>query len=123
MKESTLWMWHIFAGAVIFFLLGLHMLLLHYDSILFVLGIGKENVLSAEAVFARSKEISFLVIYILLLGFALYHGLYGLKNILFELTLPKALEAIVSVVLVLTGLGLFIYGTYAAIVVFGMTIV
>ena len=33
-----------------------------------------------------------MITYILLLGAALYHGLYGLRTILFELTLSRALE-------------------------------
>ena len=55
--------------------------------------------------------------YILLLGTALYHGLYGLRTILFELTLKPAAEKAVSVVLLVAGLGLFGLGTWAAIAV------
>lgn len=122
MRESTLWMWHIFAGAVVFILLGIHMLIIHFDSILHLLGLGSGDVLVAESVFARSKQLGFMITYILLLGFALYHGLYGLRNILFELTLPKGVELVISLVLVMVGVFLFVYGTYVAIAVFGMTI-
>ena len=122
MRESTLWMWHIFAGVIVFVLLGIHMLIMHLDSILVALGVGYENVLSAESVFARSKQVFFLITYVLLLGAALYHGLYGLRNILFELTLPRGVEVVVSIVLLLAGAFLFIYGSYAAIAVFGMSI-
>ena len=120
MRESTLWMWHICAGVVIFVLLGIHMFIMHFDSIFFALGISEENMLLWDSVLARSKLVSSLIIYVLILGAALYHGLYGLRNILFELTLPKGLEAVVSIVLLLAGVGLFIYGTYVAIAVFGM---
>jgi succinate dehydrogenase hydrophobic anchor subunit len=39
------------------------------------------------------------------------HGLYGLRTILFELTLKPSLEKAVSAVLALAGLGLFGLGT------------
>ena len=39
----------------------------------------------------------------------------GLRTILFELTLKPAMEKVVSVVLLLVGLGLFGLGTWAAV--------
>ncbi len=118
MRESTLWVLHIFAGILIFFLLGLHMFIMHYDAILVFLGIGYQNPVQAESVFLRSKQFFFMITYILLLGTALYHGLYGLKNIIFELKISATLEKVTSWLLVLFGLLLFIYGAYAAIFVF-----
>ena len=46
MRESTLWMWHIFAGVVILVLLGMHMFMMHFDGIFYSLGMGEEEVLS-----------------------------------------------------------------------------
>jgi len=45
---------------------------------------------------------------------ALYHGLYGLRTILFELTLKPGVEKAVSLVLLVVGLGLFGLGAWAA---------
>jgi len=118
MRESTLWMWQIFAGVVILVLLGIHMFVMHFDSIFYVLGIGDKDVLSWESVLGRSQQLGDMIIYILLLGFALYHGLYGLRNILFELTLPSGLEVVIPIVLLVGGVGLFVYGTYVTIAVF-----
>jgi succinate dehydrogenase / fumarate reductase membrane anchor subunit len=59
----------------------------------------------------------FTVSYILLLGVALYHGLYGLRTILFELTLSRVTEKVISAILLVLGLGLFGLGTWAAITV------
>ena len=118
MKESTLWVWHIIAGVVIFVLLGIHMFIMHLDDILVALGIGYHDPISASSVFARSKQVFYMVTYIVLLGAALYHGLYGLRNILFELSLPKAGEKIVNWLFALGGLALFVYGTYVAIAIF-----
>jgi succinate dehydrogenase / fumarate reductase membrane anchor subunit len=59
------------------------------------------------------------VTYVLLLGLALYHGLYGLRTILFELTLKPAAEKAVTALLLLLGLGLFGLGTWAAFAAHG----
>lgn len=115
MRESKLWMLSIVSAGVIFVLLGLHMVIMHLDV---VLGLSSGDPISAESVFARSKQIFFMITYILLLGAALYHGFYGLRNILSELPLSASLEKVVSWALTLAGFGLFIYGSIAAIVVF-----
>jgi len=120
MRESTLWFWHIIAGAVILVFLSLHMAIMHLDAILGFLGIGYANTTSAATVFARSRQTFFMVTYIILLGAALYHGLYGFRNILLELNPGKLLKKLISVLLLLAGLALFAYGTYAAIVIYQM---
>jgi succinate dehydrogenase hydrophobic anchor subunit len=53
---------------------------------------------------------------------ALYHGLYGLRTILFELTLKPAAEKAITFVFLVVGLGLFGLGTWAAIVVHAIAI-
>jgi succinate dehydrogenase hydrophobic anchor subunit len=118
MRESTLWRWHMLAGAVVFFLLGLHMVIMHLDDILLAIGVGHGKAIDATVVFERSQQAFFMLTYIILLGAALYHGLYGMRNILFELTLKKEWETIINWIFIVAGLGLFIYGTYVAIFVF-----
>ena len=59
-----------------------------------------------------------MVTYILLLGAGLFHGLYGLRSIFYELSLSKALEKTIGGVLAAAGIALFLYGGYVAIVVF-----
>jgi succinate dehydrogenase / fumarate reductase membrane anchor subunit len=117
MRETKYWTWHMAAGVVIFFLLGLHMLIMHLGGTthLFVPYAG-EAVSRANSLF-RDGRLFFTVTYILLLGVALYHGLYGLRTILFELTLKPAVEKAISFVLLVIGLGLFGLGTWAAITV------
>jgi succinate dehydrogenase/fumarate reductase cytochrome b subunit len=117
MRETKYWTWHMAAGVVIFFVLGLHMLIMHTGGIthLFAPSAG-EAVSKANSLF-RDGRLFFTVTYILLLGVALYHGLYGLRTILFELTLKPAVEKAISFVLLVLGLGLFGLGTWAAITV------
>ena len=122
MRESTLWFWHIIAGAVILIFLSLHMAIMHLDAILTFLGLGYANTVSAETVFLRSQQTFFMATYIVLLGAALFHGLYGFRNILFELTLAKGLEKVINWLFVLGGLALFAYGTYAAIIIYLMKV-
>ena len=115
MRETKYWTGHMAAGVVILFLLGLHMLIMHVGGIthLFVPYAG-EAVSKSNSLF-RDGKLFFTVTYILLLGVALYHGLYGLRTILFELTLKPAMEKLTTFVLLVVGLGLFGLGTWAAI--------
>jgi succinate dehydrogenase / fumarate reductase membrane anchor subunit len=115
MRETKYWTWHMAAGVVILFLLGLHMLIMHLGGIthLFV-PYGGEAVSKSNSLF-RDSRLFFTLTYILLLGVALYHGLYGLRTILFELTLKPIVEKGITFVLLIVGLGLFGLGTWAAI--------
>ena len=63
----------------------------------------------------RMRSVAFGVIYVGLLGAALYHGLYGLRNIIFELGPGATLRRATDWVLVAGGLALFVFGSWAAI--------
>jgi len=115
MKETRFWTWHILAGVVILILGGLHMLTMHADELLGLFNPAGGYAIDWANVAARSGQMIFPYIYILLLGAALFHGYYGLRNILFELGLKKGARAVVNVVLVLGGIGLFVFGVWAAI--------
>jgi succinate dehydrogenase hydrophobic anchor subunit len=116
MGETKFWTWHLIAGVVILVLLGLHMLTMHVGELtgLFVVNRAVEPSAPINSM-ARDSQIGFCIGYILLLGVALYHGLYGLRNILLELTLPEGAEKVLTAFLVVIGLGLFSLGTWAAI--------
>jgi succinate dehydrogenase hydrophobic anchor subunit len=116
MRETKYWTWHMVAGVVILLLLGLHMLIMHVDDITRLFApYGGEAVSKANSLY-RDGMIFFTITYVLLLAVALYHGLYGLRTILFELTLKPAVEKAVNCVLLLVGLGLFGLGAWAAVV-------
>ncbi len=116
MRETRYWTWHMAAGVVIFVLLGLHMATMHAGGLtgLFVSHPGEESVAQVNSQ-ARDARALLTGGYILLLGIALYHGLYGLRTILFELSLRPGAEKAVSAVLLILGLGLFGLGTWAAL--------
>jgi len=122
MKESTKWTLHIGAGVLILVLLGLHMLTMHMQTVLELFGLGTENVTGFEAVAQRSKMVSYMVIYILLLGAALYHGLYGLRNIALEVFPGQGARKAIGGLFTVVGLAFFALGTYAAIAAFTMEV-
>lgn len=104
------------AGVVIFFLLGLHMLTTHMGGLTGVFVENRaEDAISPANSQARDASLFFTVTYIGLLALALYHGFYGLRTIVLELTLKPAIERAVTLVLVIVGLGLLGFGTWAAI--------
>lgn len=122
MRETKYWTWHMAAGVVILALLGLHMLIMHLDGIIPLFSRYGGEAISKENSLYRDGQLFFTVTYVLLLGLALYHGLYGLRTILFELTLKPAAEKAVSAVLLVAGLGLFGLGTWAAMAVHAIAV-
>jgi len=120
MRESKLWFWHILSAVVILVLLGLHMGTMHLGAILATVGIGSGDPVAAEEVFQRSREFAFMAIYIVLLGAALFHGLYGLRSMLLELSLSRTVEKAIGGMCVVAGVALFVYGSYVAVFVFQM---
>ena len=110
MRETRLWSLSLLAVLFIFVLLALHFAVMHYSPIFYGRSIGE--VRSLEAVLARGKDLVQLILYILLLAAALYHGLYGLRGILRELPLSSGLGRAVDWGILLVGLLSFAYGTY-----------
>jgi succinate dehydrogenase hydrophobic anchor subunit len=122
MRDQKLWTWHLAAGVVILFLLGVHMTIMHLAAVVHLPGLNPAggHPIDWGNVVARAKSVGFAVSYVLLLGAALFHGLYGLRNILLELNPAAWLKRAIGIVLLLGGLGLFTYGTWAAIASFNL---
>jgi len=117
MRETKWWAWHMIAGIIMFFLLGLHFIITHMDDILgWFNALGPSHAIEWENVVGRAQNIFFTVTYVVLLIAALFHGLYGFRTILFELNLKSGAKKFVDVLFWLVGLGLFVVGTWAAIV-------
>ncbi len=114
MRDQKLWIWHLAAGLLILVLLGLHMAVMHLDALLGIFNPAGGHPIDWANVLARSGSLFFTVTYVLLLAAALFHGLYGLRNILFELGPGRPLQRSISWVLLLVGLGVFVLGTWAA---------
>jgi succinate dehydrogenase hydrophobic anchor subunit len=113
-RDQRLWTWHLAAGAVILLLLGLHMTVMHLEEVVRVFNPDPAEPIAWANVAARAKSAFFLVNYVVLLGAALFHGFYGLRNIVFELNPGGGVKKAVSGLLVTAGLILFAVGTWAA---------
>ncbi len=120
MRESKLWFWHILAAVIILILLGVHMGTMHLGAIANFLGFGSGNPVESSRVFHRSQQVVYMFTYIVLLGAALFHGLYGLRSMLLELSLSKTAEKAIGGICIVAGGAFFLYGSYAAVVVFQM---
>jgi succinate dehydrogenase / fumarate reductase membrane anchor subunit len=120
MRDQRWWTWHVAAGLVVLVFLGLHMATMHVDTILGLFNRPGTEAIEWSNVADRARSAFYMVTYVVLLGAALFHGLYGLRNILFELNPGPALKRGLGILLVLVGLGLFGLGTWAAWASFGM---
>ncbi len=119
MKSASTWSLHLIAGLLLIVLLGIHMITMHLDLILGWFNIQKDLPgTNWENVVARGRHITMAFFYILFLGAALYHGLYGVRTIIFEMGISPQTEKTVTLVFVVAGVGLFIFGTAAAITFF-----
>ena len=114
MRETKLWTWFMAAGLVVLILLGLHMMVAHMGGLagIGVARAGADSV-AVENSQARDSGFFYPVVYVILLAAALFHGLYGLRVILFELGLKITAQKTISALLTLLGLGLFGLGTWA----------
>jgi succinate dehydrogenase hydrophobic anchor subunit len=113
-RDQELWTWHIAAGAVILVLLGLHMTIMHLDAFVRVFNPAPGDPVDWANVVYRAKSVFFLVTYVLLLGTAMFHGLYGLRNIVFELNPGAGTKKALSGLILVVGIVLFAFGTWAA---------
>jgi len=117
MRETPFWTWHLIAGVVILVFLGLHMLIMHLDGIVGFMNPAAAESIDWENIVHRAQLPFFMVTYIVLLGAALYHGLYGTRILLFELDLKPAMQRFVTLGLWAIGLVLFALGTVANILI------
>lgn len=122
MNGAKFWTWHMAAGVVLFFVLGLHMAIMHLGGLVHwfaPFGNLSDSIRNSQF---RDGMVFFTTGYIALLGIGLFHGLYGLRTMLFELTLRPVTEKAITIALLIVGLGLFGLGTWAAIAAHGIAL-
>jgi len=115
MNATKYWTWHMGAGVILLFLLGSHMLIMHIGGIVHWFSPYGGEAISIKNSLFRDSSLYFTVSYVFLLSVGLYHGLYGLRTMLFELTLKPAVEKVVTFLLWILGVGLLGVGTWAAV--------
>ncbi len=114
MRHDRWWTLHLVCGLVILVGLGLHMGAMHLDTVLGVFNRPGTDAVAWANVAARAGRAAYLVLYVVLLAAALFHGLYGLRHIVGELNPPRGLARTLGFVLLAAGVGLFAVGTWAA---------
>ena len=121
-NNTTLWTAHVIAGLFLIVLLGLHMFGMHLNDLFRFESLNPAggSPIDWANLIARAQEVSMTIFYICFLGLALYHGFYGLRNILFELNPSEGLATFISRGLLVIGIILFGFGTWAAIAAFGL---
>jgi len=118
MRTTRFRLVHMLAGAVIAVLLGIHMVVIHLDTVLGFFGIGTTEPTSWGSMIARASQSIWVGLYIALLAFVLYHGFYGLRGVILEVTTSAKTVRVVTWVLITVGIITFIWGTYVPIVLF-----
>lgn len=115
MRDRTLWTLHIAAAAVILVLLGLHMGIMHLDIAPATFDADGAHPVDWASVVVRARMALMTAAYVALLAAALYHGLYGLRNILLELNPAAGVRAAINWGLSIVGIALLGFGTWAAL--------
>jgi succinate dehydrogenase hydrophobic anchor subunit len=110
MRETRFWILSLFSSGLIGVLLVLHFALMHFAPLFY--GQTIEQARSFPEMLARGRDVLQMVVYILFLAFALYHGLYGLRGVMLELSVLRRWERSVSGGLLLLGAVFFAYGAY-----------
>jgi succinate dehydrogenase hydrophobic membrane anchor protein len=107
LKPQGVWAWILqrITAVLLFFFLGAHLFVLHYVP---------ENLnINFLGVAARFKSVLYLVIDGGLLATALYHGLNGIRNVLFDFVISTGMRRAINAMLLTAGVAFFLWGAYA----------
>jgi len=115
MRKTRLHLVFMLSAVVIAVLLGIHMVVLHFDGVLSFFGADATEPTSWSSMIGRSMQGIWAGLYIALLAFALYHALYGLRGIILETTASAKTERIINRVFIVVGVIVFIWGSYVPI--------
>ena len=116
--RARLHLLHMLTGVVIAALLGIHMVILHLDSVLGFFGVDATEPTSWGAMIERASQGIWVGIYIALLAVVLYHALYGLRGIILEVAPSHRTERIITWGFIVIGIIVFIWGSYVPIALF-----
>ncbi len=97
-------------GTAVF--LGIHMAIQHLNK---VLATGDPDPSSWLSMIGRATQSNWIIIYILLLVFALYHALYGLRGIILESITTDRSVRVINWVFIVGGIIIFAWASYVPI--------
>jgi succinate dehydrogenase hydrophobic anchor subunit len=122
MRTTHLQFIQLITGILIAILLGIHMVNMHLDAILGFFGVQTlfgvdiaRDPTTFTLMTARAQKAVFAGIYIALLVFTLYHALYGVRNIIMELSPSPAVQRVVTGIIIIVGIIFLGLGVYAPI--------
>jgi succinate dehydrogenase hydrophobic anchor subunit len=93
-------------GTAVF--LGIHMVVQHLNNVLAT----DPNPTSWASMIGRATQGGWVIIYIFLLVFALYHALYGLRGIILELTTSPGTIRAINWIFIIGGIVIFGWASY-----------
>jgi len=105
------WIWQRVTAVALIVLLGGHMWVNHYAPVIFP---GNEYI-TFLGVQQRLSQIPWLIFNTLLLATALFHGLNGVRNVIFDYGISHRGKRAITAALVVLGLSFFAYGTVARV--------
>ncbi len=112
MRERRFYYWFMWAAVVLLVAATFHMFLMHMFKTLEFLGVQVGEPLEWQEVVRRAKDGAYLTLLFFLLTAALYHGTYGLRSVLIELTSSKKAQRIITWALAVIGLAAYLWGLY-----------
>lgn len=115
MRTARFHLLHMLTGVLIAVFLGIHIVVLHLDTILGVFGVSITDPTSWQSMIDRATQGAWAGIYITLLAVALYHALYGLRGILLEVMPSVKAGRAVTLIFVIVGIIIFAWGTYVPV--------
>lgn len=123
MKDSSRWMLHFAAGGLLLFLLALHMGVMHLPVLVsfYYTPPAGSGAIDWPAVIGRARHFSTLSMYVLCLGAALFHGFYGLWNVLIEAIPRRGFAKPLGWILTFLGVVFFAYGAYTTYLACSLT--
>lgn len=107
---------HMITGVLIAGLLGIHMIVLHLNTILGFFGSSSLNPISWASMIERAREAVWTGIYVALLAVVMYHAFYGLRGIAFELTTSPRMERLITRSFIVLGAIIFVWASYVPVV-------
>ena len=118
MRNTRLTLLHMITGVFIAALLGIHMVIAHLDDILIFFGVEAADPTSWESMMGRASQGIWTGLYVALLALVLYHGLYGLRGIILEVTSSARIARIITRAFIVIGISTFAWGTYVSVALF-----
>lgn len=109
------WLINALCGVLLLVLLGVHMISMHLDDVLAKLVSGDGQALEWASVRRRGQSLFVTVTYVVFLGTALFHGLYGLHTMLTEFCSGRRAARWIFVGCWSLGIFLFVTGTIATL--------